>query len=164
MMLRTMFKVAMFGLILLISTPCFSEGSNVDDFAEFLLKTIENGDKYEFEKLLRSQDRIDVEEQIEYVFNIDDGKFSIRSFILNHPIKTYTAPFLNENGDETNHYVIVFYDPRLIDFSEPLRRQDLVSYWNIGYVETKVICRKGDWVFEDSAFYQGTSPPWVEDY
>ncbi|QOL25258.1 hypothetical protein LP316_13290 [Thalassotalea sp. LPB0316] len=137
---------------------------NPEEFANYLQAIVARGDKISFQKLLALQlnGEASKAEQIDYVFNSQLS--NIRTMLMDEETKVFVKPFINLDGEATNKFLIVYYNPTIIDFTKPVSLEQLGKHWQSGYIETAIELVNDKWFFIDSAFYQGSSPSWFEDY
>lgn len=142
-----------------------ANAKNAEEFAKHLQSVIASDDKASFRKMLNLQQsggEAHKAEQIDYVFNSNSS--NIRIMLMNEKTKIFVRPFTNVKGEPTEKFIIIYYNPNVIDFTKPISLDQLEAHWLSGYVETAIELTNDGWFFIDSAFYQGSSPSWVEDY
>ncbi|MGX5174220.1 hypothetical protein ACUR5C_09395 [Aliikangiella sp. IMCC44653] len=147
-----------------IASSC-TKAKSAEEFAIHLQSIIANDDRVSFRELLKLQkprDKAHKAEQVDYVF--DNKSSNIRAMLTNEETNIYVKPFTNLTGDSTGKYIIIYYNPSVIDFTNSVSQEQLEAHWLSGYVETAIQSIGDGWFFVDSAFYQGSSPSWVEDY
>ncbi|QSX37215.1 hypothetical protein [Shewanella sedimentimangrovi] len=160
-------KIIILTIILSISffVQSCANAKSAEEFAKHLQSVIASGDKTSFRKMLSLQrpgDEGHIAEQVDYVFNSKSSK--IRTLLMNNNTKIFVSPFINVNGEPTKKFIIIYYNPNIIDFTKPVSIEQLEEQWLNGYVETSVEFINDGWFFVDAAFYQGSSPSWGEDY
>ncbi len=153
-------------IVMTVILGCLGGVEQPQRFAQELQEIILSGDVDAFEDICTATfpDQPDfIEDLVRYVFGDVTAQFSIRSFMLDQDLEIYVGPF-GSGEDGVKRWLVIYYDPAVIDFSTKVSPTQLEEHWQTGYVETVVECTDGVCVFPDTAFQYATSPTWVGDY
>ena len=132
-------------LIILVMAGCYkAQPMSVNSFAEDLRNTILKSDKSRFINLV-SSDKLAgsyLDDLTKYIFSTS-APFSVRKFLLRDGILVYAKAFSSADDVRPKRFLIVYFDPLLIDFRRPVSLPKLKEQYNVGYVETEVV-REGN--------------------
>lgn len=151
-----------------LSAYTSNAGADLDlmDFGRQIQQVIARGDLDTFSKMHPpsvDQTFIRDADYMCYVFECMGNVSNIRKLMQNPETKILTSNITTEDVDEGTEYIIVFYDPNIIDMETVTSLEDLAPHWATAYAETRVQRLNGFWFFSNMAFLYGSELPWAED-